>query len=299
MFGTEIIENLFEFFSTKVLLSLTGLLDGINHILLVTPNVTTIQPVQSLTGRAVWIVDTVFVITFVAAGVLAMASGTSERARYEVKDLLPRCVVGFIAAHFSQLIAGRLIELANAITTSLTVSNAERANAVDAIRSGVTDARPHTSVLLFIVCTVIIVVLVAATACSLIARFILAVVLTAVAPLALALHALPQTDGIARLWWRSYLGMLAVPVAQALVLYAGQWMLLDPNTSFSTLGLSNSGGPLNLLAIIVVLVATVKVPGLMRGLSSSAAKATSTAASVARIVVVQTITRGLPIPSPR
>ncbi|MGC4857575.1 hypothetical protein ACLQ24_30475, partial [Micromonospora sp. DT4] len=105
----------------------------------------------------------------------------------------------------------------------------------------------------------------AATACSVIVRFAVALVLTAVAPIALACHALPQTDGVARMWWRSYVAMLAIPVVQAFVLFAGQWMLLDTSTMLPLLGLPvEPGGVLNLFVVMVLLWTTLKVPGLMR-----------------------------------
>jgi hypothetical protein len=50
------------------------------------------------------VVDTVFVLAFTAAGVLTVAAGGDERSRYTVKDLMPRLVVGFIAAHFSPMV---------------------------------------------------------------------------------------------------------------------------------------------------------------------------------------------------
>jgi hypothetical protein len=49
-------------------------------------------------------------------------------------------------------------------------------------------------------------------------RIMLLTLLAAAAPLALACHALPHTEGLARLWWRAFAGVLAIQVAQALVM---------------------------------------------------------------------------------
>jgi hypothetical protein len=161
-------------------------------------------------------------------------------------------------------------------------------------------ARDQTAALLFIVCLAIIVVLLAATACSVIVRFAVALVLTAVAPIALACHALPQTDPVARLWWRSYLTMLAVPVAQAFVLFAGQWMMLDTRNMLPVLGLPfEPGGVINLFVVMVLLWTTVKVPGLMRKLATSGGRSGNMLGAVVRVVVVQQLTRGLRIPGVR
>src|SRR5919112_2885030 len=114
------LNGILDWLTGAVLEALAALIGAITTALLVTPDVTALPQVQALTGRSVAIVDTVFVLVFVAAGVLTMTAGGDDRARYTTKDLLPRLVVAFVAAHFSQLIAGRLIELANAVTAAVT-----------------------------------------------------------------------------------------------------------------------------------------------------------------------------------
>ena len=51
-----------------------------------------------------------------------------------------------------------------------------------------------------------------------IVRATVVLILIAGAPVLLITHALPQTDGLARLWWRGMSAALGVQVAQALVL---------------------------------------------------------------------------------
>ncbi|MEV4723079.1 conjugal transfer protein TrbL family protein [Micromonospora humida] len=293
------LNQILDWFAGLLLDCLNGLITAITHALLITPDVTALPQVQALTGRSIWVVDTVFVLAFVAAGVLTMVAGGDERARYTAKDLLPRCVVGFVTAHFSQLIAGKLIEFANAFTTALTAQDFNGDGALDAVKTHLVAARDQTAGLLFVVCLAIIVFLLAATACSVIVRFAVALVLTAVAPIALACHALPQTDPVARMWWRSYVAMLAIPVVQAFVLFAGQWMLLDTSTMLPLLGLPvEPGGVLNLFVVMVLLWTTVKVPGLMRRYATNGAggRGGNALGAVVRVVVVQQLTRGLRVP---
>ncbi|WP_212992209.1 hypothetical protein [Actinoplanes auranticolor] len=294
------LDQILDWFAQLLLDSLTALIGAITHVLLLTPDVTALPQVQALTGRSIWIVDTVFVLVFVAAGVLTMVAGGNEHTRYTVKDLLPRCIVGFVTAHFSQLIAGRMIELANALTIALTDTDVDNNGALQAIKNNLT-AQDQAGGLLFLVCLAIIVFLLAATACSMIARFAVAIVLTAAAPLALACHALPMTDPVARLWWRSYAGILAVPLVQAFVLFAGQWMLLDPNAMLPTLGLpSDGGGVLNLFVVMVMLWTTVRIPGLMRRyVTNGGGRGGTMLGAVVRVVVVQQLTRGLRVPGIR
>ena len=269
----------------------------ITGALLITPDATALPQVQALTGRSVWIVDTVFVLVFVAAGVLTMVAGGDERARYTAKDLAPRCVVGFIAAHFSQLFCSQLIQLANALTRAVTADDINQQGAVTAMQSHIRAGQDKVAGLLFAVILVLIIVLVATTAFSMISRFVLVLVLTAIAPLALACHALPQTEAAARLWWRSYAGALAVPVAQGFFLYAGQWMLLDPNSLLPTLGLPvEPGGVINMLVVVVLLWYTVKIPGLMARWAASGGRQNNILGMIMRVVVVQQIGRSLRIP---
>jgi hypothetical protein len=149
-----------------------------------------------------------------------------------------------------------------------------------------------------VVCLAIILFLLAATACSMIVRFALAIVLTAAAPLALACHALPMTDPVARLWWRCYVGLLVVPLAQAFVLSAGQWMLLDPHAMLPVLGLPlEPGSVVNLFVVMVLLWTTVKVPALMsRYVASGGGRNGNALGAVVRVVVVQQLTRGMKLP---
>lgn len=297
---TWLLNQILDWFAGLLLDCLNGMISAITHALLITPDVTGLPQVQALTGRSIWVVDTVFVLAFVAAGALTMVAGGDERARYTAKDLLPRCIVGFVTAHFSQLIAGKLIELANAFTEALTAQNFNGDGALNAVKTNMAAARDQTAALLFIVCLAIIVFLLAATACSVIVRFAVALVLTAVAPIALACHALPQTDPVARLWWRSYFTMLAVPVAQAFVLFAGQWMMLDTRNMLPVLGLPmEPGGVINMFVVMVLLWTTVKVPGLMRKFATSGGRSGNMLGAVVRVVVVQQLTRGLRIPGLR
>ncbi len=279
--------------------ALLGCLDTlfalITGALLRTPDVTALPQVQALTGRSIWVVDTVFVLVFTAAGVLTMVAGGDEQARYTAKDLIPRGVVGFIAAHFSQLFCAKMIELANALTAAVTANDINQQGAVAAMQSHIKAGREPTADLLFAVLVVLIIVLLASTAFSMISRFILVLILTAVAPLALACHALPQTDPAARMWWRTYAGALAVPIAQGFLLYAGQWMLLDPRNVLPILGLPiEPGGIVNLLIVVVLLFYTVKIPRLMSRWAASGGRQSNVLGMIARVVVVQRITRSVP-----
>ncbi|MEV1333963.1 hypothetical protein AB0J20_30820 [Micromonospora costi] len=293
-----LLDQILEWLATAILATLDALFGVISSALLITPNVTGLPPVQALTGRSVLVVDTVFVLAFVTAGVLTMTAGGSETTRYTIKDLIPRLIVGFVAAHFSQLWCGMLIDLANALTGALTSPEGDSDGALRAVRTHVAAGQDEIAALLFVVCAAIIAVLLAGTAVSLIVRFAIVLVLTAFAPLALACHALPHTDPVARLWWRSYTGVLAVPVVQGFTLYAGQWMLTDPQHLLPVLGLPvEPGGVLNLFVVMVMLWTTLRVPALMRRYVAApvnGGRGVNMLGAAVRVIVVQQVTRSIP-----
>ena len=302
MFGPDIISGLQDAFldwlARSILACFDALIGLITDVLLITPNVTALPQVQALTGRSVLIVDTVYVLVFLAAGVLTMVAGSDEHSRYTVKDLVPRAVVGFVAAHFSQLWCATLINLANAVTAALTSepNPGGSPSAVAGIRTQLVAAQDHTAALLFVVCAAIVVALLGATAFSMIIRFAVVLALTAGAPLALACHALPQTDPVARMWWRAYLGTLAVPVAQGFTLYAGQWMLTDPTRMLPALGVGTQpGAVVNLFVVMVLLWITVKVPALMRRyVMAGGGRSVNPFGALVRVVAVQQVSRAVP-----
>src|SRR5262249_20133209 len=141
----------------------------------------------------------------------------------------------------------------------------------------------------------LICVLLAATTIGMLVRFAVLLVLAAAAPLALACHALPQTDGVARLWWRSFAGTLATPVLQAFTLQAGQWMLEDPTHVMPALGLPNDPGPVTSLFVVVILLwVAVKIPGLVRRYATQGSRSPNFLGTVVRVVVVQQLSRAAP-----
>jgi len=262
-----LLDEMLSHLTEWILDALDAIFTLLTHALYVTPDVTGLPQVAALTTRSVWIVDTVFVLVFIAAGVLTVTSGASANSRYHVKDLAPRIVVGFVAAHFSTLLCGWAISLANGLVGSVAGEQSDPGQATKAMRSHLEAAAGagQAGPLLFAVILAIITILVGAAAFGLIVRLSVLLVLTAIAPIALACHALPATDGLARSWWRAYTGTLIVPVLQAFTLQAGMWMLTDPVHILPEIAAVGGGGVIvNLFIVMVLLWTTVKIPGLVR-----------------------------------
>lgn len=90
-------------------------------------------------------------------------------------------------------------------------------------------------------------------------RMALSVVLIVGAPVALACHALPQTEGIGRTWWRGLAACLGIQVAQSVVLVTAL-RIFFASDSRAILGLSVGGSLVDLVVVACLLWILLKVP---------------------------------------
>ncbi len=241
-----------------------------------TPDVTTLPQVASINGKALTVVNVAFVLAIITAGVTVMTHGTVQ-VRYGVGELMPRLVIGWIAANFSTPVCGHLTELANALTKALTGDGVAAPGAFGQLLRVVTDAMtdPATAFLVLII-GLIIAVLTGMLLVAWLVRLGTLIVLVGIAPVAVACHATPFTDPAARLWWRSLLAVLGTVILQAFALHTTLEIFLDPDANVASLGLPNDPtGVFNLFVVACLLWVTVKIPGLMRrgGLHAAAAVA--------------------------
>ena len=92
-----------------------------------------------------------------------------------------------------------------------------------------------------------------------IVRATVVLILIAGAPLLLITHALPQTDGLARLWWRGMIAALGVQVAQALVLATAVRVFFNSGGR-QALGLSVTGNLIDLLVCLCLFWILIRIP---------------------------------------
>ena len=168
------------------------------------------------------VTDGLFVIALLAAGVMVMASGTFE-SRYQAKALIPRIVLAAIAANASLALCGALIKLDNALVSGV-VGTDPGATTFGQLTSMIQG--PHISdqvvgSMVGLAAAVLAILLVGLY----IGRDIVLVVATVLSPLALATYALPQTDEIARIWWRVFSALLFVQVIEAILVELGLQLL--------------------------------------------------------------------------
>jgi hypothetical protein len=277
-----------------VLASLHALWGLLASTAFTSPDVTVLPQVAAITSKSQTVVNVSFVLAIITAGITVMTH-ESIQIRYGVGELAPRLVVGFIASHFSTPLCRNLIETANALTRALTGEGVGSQDSFAHLLRVITDAMndPDNAFLLAVV-GLILAGLTAMLLVTWLVRLGVLIVLVGIAPLALACHATPYTDGVARLWWRSILGLLATVLLQALALYTTLDIFLRPDANLPALGLPKENGILNLLIVVCLLWAVVKIPGLMRRYVTGGGSQTNVLGLMVRMALVQPLTRMIP-----
>jgi hypothetical protein len=217
-FGCQVGHAIDSWFADLVQSAINPLFALLGETLLSTPQVGGFSTVRGLWTGSLVIADTCYVLLVLAGGLIVMGHQTVQ-VSYAVKDIAPRLVVGFIAANLSLLLAGKAIAFADGMSAALAGQGLDPAAAGAMLRSLIERVIGEGS-MFFILLALFAVALVLVLTIIYVARLMLTVVLIAMAPLALACHALPQTEGFARWWWRAFAGILAIQSAQALVLVA-------------------------------------------------------------------------------
>jgi hypothetical protein len=262
-----------------------------------TPDVTTLPQVTTLSGTSLMVVNTCFVLVIVTAGLIVMTRETLQ-TRYGLGELAPRLVVAFIATNMSAPICSTLIGLGNAFTQTMTGDTLASQGSFQQLYRTVNDAMSQpANALLTLIIGVIIAVLTAMLLVAWLLRLGVLIILVTTAPIALACHALPQLDGLARLWWRAMLAVLGIVVLQALALHTALVIFINPGANIPDLGLpQDPSGTFNLLIIACLLWAVLKIPAMMRRYVTHGGAGHNVAGVMVRMLVVQHLAKVLRMP---
>ncbi|HZN77697.1 MAG TPA: hypothetical protein VFC00_39275 [Micromonosporaceae bacterium] len=293
-----LMNGLVNWLTRKVTDLLSGLVAFLTSSVFLSPDVTVLPQVQTIAGKSALVVNACYILAVIVAGITVMVGGSVE-TRYGVKELVPRLVVGFILSNFAVPLCSVLIEVANALTTSMVGTAAPTNQALTMAKTHVASAlSDESTAILALIIGLLIVFLFFSLLFGWIVRVGVLVILAGLAPVALACYCLPYTQPVAALWWRTLLGCLGTAVLQAIAFSTGIQLIIDPTSSLPVLlGLPGSN-IVNLLLVVVVLWTTVKIPGLMRKHVTHKG-GVNMAALILRSVAIQSITRRLPFPRGR
>lgn len=294
--GESVIFPAVDWFAKVVLAALNALWDLLADTIFESPDVTTLPQVTAFAGRSLQIVNACYLVAWLWVAVLVMGRDTFQ-SRYGAGELVPRLIIGLIAANFALPVCSAAITTANAVTAGLTGQDISSPESMRLLRNltiasvGTPQQQTPTSLLL-VVLALLITVLVGILVVQWITRVGLLIVVAGVAPIALALHGTPQTEAVAKLWWRTLGAALATVTMQAVALHTTLTVFLSPDANLQVLGMPGQGNAvLNLLIILCLFWAIVKIPGLMRRYVTQSKP--NVFGMVLRVVVVQQLTKVL------
>ncbi|MBV9660766.1 MAG: hypothetical protein JO337_06375 [Acidimicrobiales bacterium] len=245
-----------SWFRDLVTAALDPVLTLLGQSLLATPDLTSIGQVGQLWQMTAGIADA-FLVLFVLVGAAIVMGYETVQTRTGLKDVLPRIVIAAVAANASLAVVGLGISAADALSEAV-LGGVGPAQAAVALRQLVLGALADGGIFVVLIGGVIA-VLAVILLCTWIVRLALTVILIVAGPVLLVCHALPQTEGLARLWWRAIAALLGVQVAQSLVLVTALRVFVAAGGP-ATLGIASSGGLVDLLVSACLCWVLVKIP---------------------------------------
>lgn len=283
-------------FSSLAVSALNPLLDLLGTTVLATPDVTQPGRVSELWGVAVGIADSLLVLLVIAGGVLVMTHETLQ-TRYSVKEIAPRIAVAAVAANASLAIAGVAIRFCNALAQAFLGQGVDPASAIATLRSLI-EAPLASGGIFLVLLGLVLAVLAVILLVVYIVRVALVVLLVAAAPLALICHAWPPVDGMAQLWWRGFIALLAIQLGQSFVLVTALRVFLATGSSGATFGLFSGSGLVDLLVTLCLFWVLIKIPSwasraVFNGRGSRGGTVRRVVRTVVELKVVRAITAAL------
>ncbi|MGH3739477.1 MAG: hypothetical protein ACRDT6_28335, partial [Micromonosporaceae bacterium] len=243
------------FLAWAVKTALNPALRALGESVLATPDLTGDTRVRQVWTGSLVVINAVFVLLVIAGGFVIVTSGGTHGLR----EIAPRLAFAALAANLSLLVVGKAITATNAVTAAIAGRGVDPATASAAIKE-ITDKAMRGEAFLHTILSLGLVVMAIIVVITFILRVMLMVALIGLAPLALACHALPQTEQLAYTWWRSLAACLAIQIGQTIVLVAGLRVFLTPSGK-TLLGVpSTSSGLLGLLVCLTMLWLLIKVP---------------------------------------
>lgn len=271
------------FFRSLVAAALNPLLELLSKTLLTTPTPDSLPRIGQLWTNSWQILLASYAVLVLVAGMVVMAY-ESLQTHYSIKEIAPRIVIGFLAGATSLGMASTAIEIANALAQAVLGDGLDAASTGETLRNLVLGSVNGGIFVLLVgvfVAGMLLVLLV-----TYIVRVALTVVLVAGAPLALMFHALPQTEGIARWWWKAFGGCLAIQVVQSLTLITAMKVFLAP-AGFTPFG-PTASGLVNLLVALALFYILIKIPFWILGSLRIGGGRRSVVGTVARAYVIGT-----------
>jgi hypothetical protein len=283
------LEQLIGWITDRVLETLAFITGILQEFLFVVPNPAVLPQAQRLWSVNLSIVNTGYILAIITAGIIAMTY-QSVQVAYSLKELLPRLVFGAVAANFSLQGCTLILQTANSLTRTLSPPLVDIGAAQVIRRQVIAALVDPEAALLSLIAAVMVTGLLLVLVFQWLARLAVLLLCVILAPLALACYCLPRLDAAASLWWRTLFGTLGIQLLQALLLYGGLSVFLDPQAQMSTQLPFNAVS--EVINLLVLLWTCVKIPSLMRRWVLRTGGGGGAGRTVA-VLLIQQVTRGL------
>lgn len=254
--GDWIAKQINAWFAQLVAMAIKPLLTVLASTFLATPDYAASGRVLDIWKTTAAIANSGFLLLATISALTAMGYQTVQ-TRYAVREVLPRLGLAVLLANASFLICGQIIHLANALSHALLGQDFDTARAAASIRTLIVP--PGNSQIFYTLLALVAVILLILLLVAFVMRSALVLLLMVAAPLALACHTLPHTDGVARFWWRAFCGLLLIQVAQSLALTLAVRIFFNQDGRL-LLGIAPTGQLVNLLLAICLLIILVRIP---------------------------------------
>ncbi|MEU2721587.1 hypothetical protein [Streptomyces smyrnaeus] len=228
--------------------------------LLATPDMTTHPDVKRLWRSSLVTAAAVYVLFVLVGGITVMGHETVQ-TRHALKQIAPRLVLGLSAAAVSLTVVGKAIDLANALSRAIAqtdLTDAGKGLVERAIPFALSGGTAHMT-LYVVILELCFLAMVLAVLIGYMLRVGAIALLTVGAPLALACHAHPATEGVAKMWWRAIAAALGIQVLQSLVLISSLKLFFAPDSTLLGFPKLNKLG--TMLAGIALFWVLFKLPG--------------------------------------
>lgn len=232
--------------------ALDPVLSLVGQTILATPQVDRHPRVREIWRFSLAVANAALVIFLLVGAGIVTVGGLSMQL--SAKELLPRVFVAALAANFGMLLTGQLIQIANALTLAVLGAAAEPSDVSVQMSELIFKAGMLGP--LFLILVLIVLVMAVLVLVAYVIRVAALIVLLAGGPLFLVTHSLPQTEHLARTWWRLLAAMIASPVLQAFVLTAALKVFLSGQGVFGVTG----GGLIDLLVLGCLLYLLYRIP---------------------------------------
>ncbi|MBB4934424.1 hypothetical protein F4561_005244 [Lipingzhangella halophila] len=222
------------------------------------------ENVADLWSGTLAIANVLYVLLIMAAGIVVMSHETLQ-ARYSARELAPRIVLGFVAANLSLWIATQMIRFGNDVSAAISVGAVNPEEAAQNLYDRM-DVIVGESVVWVLLLLVAVVVLIIVWLLVEVVRVVMSTTLVIFAPMMLMFHALPQSQRIASMWWRSMAAVVTIPIIQSVaftalmkIFFEGQFAYFGAMPGEGE-DLDDSQVLYNLLLFLTLLYVQIRIP---------------------------------------